>query len=308
MSPVGDNLTTEQRLPGLSDLDLRATLDLVRLVNEQDALVPAAVARATQAIADVVDAVTARMNDGGRLVYIGAGAAGWAAAADAFECRQTFGCPSSEVVAIVAGPGPDALRRGRWEDIPGAEDDAGAGAEDLAAIELGHRDSLVAVSASGQTPYVLAAAGAARRCGALVVGLTANAGTPLSYAADHAIEVVVGPEIVAGSTRMKAASAQKLVLHTISTLVMVRIGRTYGDLMVGIRPDNAKLRGRAIRIVVEATGVDEQSAAGTLGDAAGDVRVAIVSLLAGTDTESARRRLARNSWRVRDALSDLGST
>jgi N-acetylmuramic acid 6-phosphate etherase len=304
MSPVGDNLTTEQRQPGLADLDLRSTIDLVRLVNEQDALVPAAVARSTQEIAAVVDAVTARMRSGGRLVYLGAGAAGWVAAADAFECRQTYGCSGAEVVAIVAGPGPDALQRGWWEDSPGAEDDRDAAERDLAAIELGEHDSLVVVSASGQTPYALAAAGAARRRRALAVGVTANTATPLAQLVDHTIEVVVGPEIVAGSTRMKAATAQKLVLHTLSTLVMVRTGRTYGDLMVGIRPDNAKLRGRAIRIVVEATGADEQSATAALGDAAGDARIAIVSLVARTDAEEARRRLERSAWRVRDALGD----
>jgi N-acetylmuramic acid 6-phosphate etherase len=292
-------LVTEQVRSDLADLDLRPTQELVRLMASEEAAVAAAVRRAAPVIATAIDAVVARLTDRpeGRIIYVGAGTAGRMGVLDAAECGPTFNA-ADKVIALLAG-GPDALTRPR----EGAEDDAAAGAAELRAVGVDPSDAVVGISASGRTPYVLGALGAAREAGALTIGLSCHPGSLVSAAADHPIEVVVGPEIIAGSTRLKAGAAQKLVLNTISTVVMVRLGRTYGNLMVDVSAGSGKLVDRARRIVITATGRSPDEAAAALEAAGGEVKTAIVALLADVDPAVARLRLEQSGGVVRRALA-----
>jgi N-acetylmuramic acid 6-phosphate etherase len=280
--------TTEAARPNLADLDLRSTRDLVRLLNEEDATVPAAVAEAGHALSAAIDAIVERMRRGGRLVYAGAGTSGGLAALDAAECVSTFGSPPGEVLAVVAEQDAD-------------EDDRAAATNALRGLPLRPEDCVVAVSASGSTPFVLAALEAARDVGALGVAVTSVRDSEAAALADHEVAAVVGPEVIAGSTRLKAGTAQKLVLNTISTVTMIRLGRTFGGLMVGVAPGNEKLRERARRNVVLASGASEERVDEALEAAAGDARVALVSLLAGVDADDARSRLEDSEGSVRKA-------
>ena len=289
--------STERRAPALADLDLLDTLDLVERINDEDARVAPAVRAAAPALAAAVDVVAARLQAGGRLVYVGAGSSGRLALVDAVECGPTFGLEPGRVVAVVAG-GAGA----RAEAQEAAEDDAAAGASDVAAVAVSDADVVVALSASGRTPYTLAAAEAARAAGALVVAVTCAEDTPLEAVADLAVVVPVGPEVIAGSTRMKAGTAQKLVLNTLSTGAMVRLGRTYGNLMVDVVASNEKLRLRARRAVALAAGVDDAEAAAALRAAGGEPKTAIVALRLGLDPTEARARLAAADGIVRKAL------
>ncbi|MDQ1501383.1 MAG: hypothetical protein QOI86_4723, partial [Actinomycetota bacterium] len=253
-------LVTEQVRPELHDLDLRPTQELVRLMASEEAAVAAAVRRAAPAIAAAIDAVVARLTERpeGRIVYVGAGTAGRMGVLDAAECGPTFNA-ADKVIALLAG-GPGAVTKPK----EGAEDDAATGAAELAGLKVGPADAVVGISASGRTPYVLGALDAARQAGALTVGLSCHPGSLVSAAADHAVEVVVGPEVIAGSTRLKAGAAQKLVLNTISTVVMVRLGRTLGNLMVDVSAGSEKLVDRARRIVATAAGRPPAEAAAAL--------------------------------------------
>jgi N-acetylmuramic acid 6-phosphate etherase len=280
--------TTETARPDLADLDLRSTRDLVGLLNDEDATVPAAVADAGDALATAIDAIVERMRRGGRLVYAGAGTSGALAALDAAECGSTFGSPPGEVLAVVAEQDAD-------------EDDRAAATNALRGLTLRPEDCVVAVSASGSTPFVLAALETAREVGALGVAVASVRDSRAAALAQHEVAVVVGPEVIAGSTRLKAGTAQKLVLNTISTVAMIRLGRTYGGLMVGVAPGNAKLRERARRNVVLASGASEERVDEALDAAAGDARVALVSLLAGIDADAARSRLEASEGSVRKA-------
>ena len=292
-------LVTERVRPELADLDLRPTQELVRLMASEEAVVAAAVRRAAPAIAGAIDAIVARLTDrpDGRIVYVGAGTAGRMGVLDAAECGPTFNA-ADKVIALMAG-GPQAITKPK----EGAEDDPGAGAAELVALGVGPSDAVVGISASGRTPYVLGALGAAREAGAVTVGLSCHPGSLVSAAADHAVEVVVGPEVIAGSTRLKAGAAQKLVLNTISTVVMVRLGRTLGNLMVDVRAGSEKLVDRARRIVVTAAGVTPAEAAAALEAADGEVKTAIVTLLTNLGPADARLRLERCGGIVRRALS-----
>jgi N-acetylmuramic acid 6-phosphate etherase len=280
--------TTEAARADLADLDLRSTRDLVRLLNDEDATVPAAVAEAGDALASALDAIVERMRRGGRLIYAGAGTSGALAALDAAECGSTFGSPPGEVLAVVAQEDAD-------------EDDRVAATNALRGLPLRPEDCVVAVSASGSTPFVLAALEVARDAGALGVAVASVRDSQAAALAENEIAIVVGPEVIAGSTRLKAGTAQKLVLNTISTVTMIRLGRTYGGLMVGVTPANAKLRERARRNVVLASGASEQQVDEALNAAAGDARVALVSLLAGVDADAARSRLEESDGSVRKA-------
>ena len=292
-------LVTEWVRPELGDLDLRPTQELVRLMAAEEAAVAAAVRRSAPAIAAAIDAVVARLTEHpeGRIVYVGAGTAGRMGVLDAAECGPTFNA-ADKVIALLAG-GPGAVTTPK----EGAEDDAATGAAELRALGVGPADAVVGISASGRTPYVLGALGSAREAGALTVGLSCHPGSQVSAAADHAIEVVVGPEVIAGSTRLKAGAAQKLVLNTISTVAMVRLGRTFGNLMVDVSAGSEKLVDRARRIVVTATGRSPAEAAEALAAAGGEVKTAIVALLAGIDPAAARHRLEQSGGVVRRALS-----
>ena len=289
-------LVTEQHRRELSDIDLRSTLELVELMNREDASVPRAVAAAAPAIARAIDAITACLAAGGRLVYQGAGSAGRLGIVDAAECGPTFN--TDQVVAVMAGG-----ERAFGTAAEALEDRREAGAEDLRAIALRRPDALVAVSASGRTPYVLGGVDYARSVAALTVGVACNPNAVLSGVVAHPIEVVVGPEVIAGSTRLKAGTAQKLVLNTISTLTMVKLGKTYGNLMVEVRATNEKLRARARRMLALATGRDAETVETALEESGYDVKVATVMLLDVVDASEARRRLERSGGRVRDALA-----
>jgi len=281
-------VTTETARADFADLDLRSTRDLVRVLNEEDATVPAAVAEAGDDLALAIDGIVERMRRGGRLIYAGAGTSGALAALDASECSSTFGSPPGEVLAVVADQDAD-------------EDDRAAAANALRGLALRPEDCVVAVSASGSTPFALAALEAARQAGALGVALASVRDSRAAALADLEVPVVVGPEVLAGSTRLKAGTAQKLVLNTISTVTMIRLGRTYGGLMVGVARGNEKLKERARRNVVLASGASQERVDEALAAAAGDARVALVSLLAGVDTGTARSRLEAADGSVRRA-------
>ncbi len=293
------SLVTERVRPELADLDLRPTQELVRLMASEEAVVAAAVRRAAPEIASAIDAIVAWLTErpDGRIVYVGAGTAGRMGVLDAAECGPTFNA-ADKFIALMAG-GPQAITKPK----EGAEDDPAAGAAELLALGVGPADAVVGISASGRTPYVLGALDAAREAGALTIGLSCHPGSLVSGAADHAVEVVVGAEVIAGSTRLKAGAAQKLVLNTISTVVMIRLGRTFGNLMVDVRAGSEKLVDRARRIVVTAAGVTPAVASAALEAADGEVKTAIVSLLAGVDATAARARLDQSGGIVRRALS-----
>jgi N-acetylmuramic acid 6-phosphate etherase len=288
---------TEAARTDHADLDLRSSAELVSLMSAQDATVPWAVAAAGDAIAAVVDEIVERMPGGGRLVYVGAGTSGRLAAVDAAECESTFSMPADRIVALVAGGSA-----GSALEQEAAEDDGAAGARELERLAPSSSDVVVGISASGRTPYVVEAVRAARAAGALTVALVCAPGSELAALADRAIEVVVGPELVAGSTRLKAGTAQKLVLNTLSTVSMIRLGKTYGNLMVDVAATNEKLRERVRTIVRVATGAEAVRADEALEAAGGSAKVAIVSLLAGVDAAAARERLASSDDNVRAAL------
>jgi N-acetylmuramic acid 6-phosphate etherase len=297
-APDLDALATEAWDPRAADLDLRSTSDLVALMSDADARVPAAVAAASPAIAAAIEAVVARLTDGGRLVYVGAGTSGRLAAVDAFECEATFGVPTGLVVALVAG-GTDDDAAAQQE----AEDDGDAGARGIHDLTVDAHDVVVGLSASGRTPYTCGALDAARAAGAATVAVVSVAGSELAALADHEILVEVGPEVIAGSTRLKAGTAQKLVLNMISTIAMVRLGKTYGNLMVDVVATNDKLRSRVRQIVARATGASDERVDAALTGAGGDARLAIVMLGADVDAGAARARLDAAGGNVRKALA-----
>jgi N-acetylmuramic acid 6-phosphate etherase len=292
-----DELVTEARAAAGADHDLRPTDELVELMNREDAGVPAAVGAAQAQITAAIEAIVPRLARGGRLIYVGAGSSGRIAALDAAECESTFSTEPGQVVALLAG----ALAAAPAEQ-EAAEDDAEAGAREIARLGIGEADAVVGVSASGRTPYVLGALRAAADAGALTTALVSVRDSELARLADHEIAVVVGPEFLAGSTRLKAGTAQKLVLNTISTVSMIRLGKTYGDLMVDVHATNEKLRERVRRIVRQATGASEDEADRALEAAQGSAKVAIVSLLAAIDAETARARLAEAGGSIRSAV------
>ncbi|MEU6809030.1 N-acetylmuramic acid 6-phosphate etherase [Streptomyces sp. NPDC046831] len=293
-----ETLTTEAFRPELSDIDRLPTLDIARLMNAEDATVPAAVAERLPQIAAAIDAVAERMARGGRLLYAGAGTAGRLGVLDASECPPTFNTDPAQVVGLIAG-GPAAM----VTSVEGAEDSRELAAEALDALRLTPDDTVVGVSASGRTPYAIGAVEHARRLGALTIGLACNAGSALAAAAEHGIEIVTGPELVTGSTRLKAGTAQKLVLNMLSTITMIRLGKTYGNLMVDVRASNDKLRARSRRIVALATGAPDDEIEQALAATDGEVKNAILVLLAGVDGPTAARLLAASHGHLRAALS-----
>jgi N-acetylmuramic acid 6-phosphate etherase len=289
---------TEGRAAALADLDLRPTVEIVRAVVRGHRDVLAAVEAAEPAIAELADAAAERLGAGGRVVYAGAGSAGWLAFVDAIEWGPTFSAPTGSIVALVAGA----------EHPPGsiaeaaAEDDAAGGAAAVRALGPRAQDLVVAVSASGRTPYALGALEAASAAGALTAAVVCAGGSPAAALAALVVEVPVGAEVLSGSTRLKAGTAQKLVLNAFSTAVMVRRGRTLGDLMTSMRVANDKLRGRAVRLCVAATGRDEDAARAALAAAGDDVSLAIVMLAKDVDADAGRALLERSGGALRAAL------
>lgn len=297
-----DALSTEQRNPASAAIDAVSTMEMVRIMNDEDAKVAPAVATELPAIARAIDAVTERIQHGGRLIYIGAGTSGRLGVLDASECPPTFSTDPSLVVGLIAG-GDHALRH----SIEAVEDRADEGASALKAIDLTASDAVVGIAASGRTPYVLGAMAYARETGAITIGLSNSANSGLAATVDIAITPLPGPEIITGSTRMKAGTAQKLVLNMLSTGVMIKLGKTFGNLMVDVQPSNAKLQIRSLRIVQEATGLPESEAEALLAASNGEIKTAIVAALGNVDGRTARETVARHHGIVRLALNELSA-
>jgi N-acetylmuramic acid 6-phosphate etherase len=291
-------LRTEQVDAKFHMLDVMSVSELLSAMNESDAEVPKAVALQLPAIEKAIDGVVDRMMQGGRLIYIGAGTSGRLGVLDAAECGPTFSVSEDQVLALIAG-GDSALRL----PAEGAEDKPENGVTDLKSQKITARDSVVGIAASGRTPYVLGALSYAKEIGALTIGLTCNPNSEISKIVECAIEIDSGPELLAGSTRLKSGTAQKLVLNMISTITMVRLGKTFGNLMVDLQITNGKLKDRAIRIFENATGVSRALAEKALSESGHEVKVAILMLLLNIDAESARERLRASQNRVREALS-----
>jgi N-acetylmuramic acid 6-phosphate etherase len=294
-----DNLLTEQPNPASAAIDTLPTEQVMRIINGEDRKVAEAVEREIPAIARAVDAIVAAFERGGRLFYLGAGTSGRLGVLDASECPPTFSVPPEMVRGIIAG-GESALSRATET----TEDDPAIGVRDLLAAGFTARDVLAGLAASGRTPYVLGAVAEARRLGAKTIGISCTPDSDLARAVDIAITPLPGPEIIAGSTRMKAGTAQKLVLNMLSTGAFIRMGYVYGNLMVNVQPRNTKLADRARRIVAQAAGVDYQRAAGLLAAAGDNVRAAILMGKTGLDREEAERRLASAHGRIAPALKD----
>ncbi|MFJ4779358.1 N-acetylmuramic acid 6-phosphate etherase [Streptomyces sp. NPDC088762] len=293
-----DTLTTEAFRPELAGIDRLSTLEIARVMNAEDATVATAVGGQLEAIAAAIDAISVRMARGGRLVYAGAGTAGRMGVLDASECPPTFNTDPAQVIGLIAG-GPSAMVKA----VEGAEDSKELAAHDLTALHLTPDDTVIGISASGRTPYAIGAVEHARTRGALTVGLSCNAGSALAAAADHGIEVVVGPELLTGSTRLKAGTAQKLVLNLISTITMIRLGKTYGNLMVDMRSSNEKLRARAHRIVALATGAPDEEIEAALTATGGEVKNAVLVILGAVDAPAAAGLLSAARGHLREALA-----
>jgi N-acetylmuramic acid 6-phosphate etherase len=298
---VEDELITEAGGDPGAGYEKRSTAELVELMNIADSAVPEAVAAASAEIAAAVEAISDRLRRGGRLVYVGAGSSGHLAALDAAECVTTFSTHPDQVVALVAGGA-------RTSPVlqAAAEDDRLAGAHDLGVLEVGPADAVVGVSASGSTPYVLGAIDAAARAGAYTACVVSTRGSELAELVDEEIAVVVGPEFLVGSTRLKAGTAQKLVLNTISTVSMIRLGKTYGNLMVDVVAANEKLHARVRRIVRAASGASPSDVDDALEASGGNARVAIVSLLTGSSADEARTLLAGAGESITRAVESSG--
>jgi N-acetylmuramic acid 6-phosphate etherase len=290
-------MITEQPNPNSYNIDQLSTLDILGTINNEDQRVARAVREVLPAIGEAVDAIHARILRGGRLIYTGAGTSGRLGILDAAECVPTFGTPPELVVGVIAG-GQSAM----FSAVEGAEDRVDAGANDLRALALMERDTVVGIAASGTTPYVLGALAYATQIGALTIGLTCNKPAPILDAAQIKIGVMVGPEVITGSTRMKAGSAQKLILNMISTAVMVRLGKVYGNLMVDVQITNDKLARRARGIVQEVTGVDAETADTLLKASGGSAKVAIVMHLRSVDAPTARDLLESAGGQMRKVI------
>jgi len=286
-------MLTEQQNPRSMDIDRRSTLEILEIMNDEDATVAGAVRRVLPAIVQAVDVITARLQQGGRLFYVGAGTSGRLGVLDAAECVPTFSVPPELVQGVIAGG-----NRALIEAVEGAEDDRDAGRRDLLARDLNARDAVVGIAASGNTPYVIGALEGANEIGAATIALTCNSPALMLDTAQIAIPVLTGPEVITGSTRLKAGTAQKMVLNMLSTAAMIRLGKVYGNLMVDVKVTNRKLAGRARRIVSQVTGVGEDEAAALLAQADNQVKVAILIGLLGIPAEEARARLAAADGRL----------
>ena len=291
-------LETEQADPRYAGIDRLGTLELARTMNEADATVPAAVARVLPELAEAIDAIVARLEAGARLRYVGAGTAGRVAVMDAAEGPPTCSTSPDLVNAIRAGG-----KAAEGGAIEGTEDDAESGETAIAADEIGPKDVVVGIAASGRTPFVVAAVREARRRGALTVGLSCNTGTALSREAEHAIEIPVGPEVVAGSTRLKSGTAQKFALNMISTITMVKLGRVYRNYMVDMRVLNSKLADRAVRMIREITGAGQAEAQAALDAAGNRIKTAVVMIEHGVGAEAAEKALDEANGRLGAALA-----
>ena len=293
-------LLTENRNPNSENIDMLSTYDLLKVINNEDKKVALAVEKTLPDIALVVDAAANAFQHGGRLIYCGAGTSGRLGILDASECPPTFGVPAEQVVGLIAG-GHQAI----LQAVENAEDNRELAIKDIQAIDLNQYDVLVGIAASGRTPYVLAAMEYALSQGATVASISCNPNSPMGKLATISITPIVGPEIVTGSSRMKAGSAQKLVLNMISTGAMIRSGKVFGNLMVDVQATNSKLLVRQKNIVIEATGCDETQAKTALNEAKNHCKTAILMLLTGVDAHTAHHQLKKHQGFIRHALEDL---
>ncbi|WP_146596948.1 N-acetylmuramic acid 6-phosphate etherase [Novipirellula galeiformis] len=293
-----EKLTTEARNPESSKIDSLSALEIVRLMNSQDASIAAAVATQAESIAAAIDVIADRFRAGGRLLYMGAGTSGRLGVLDASECPPTFNTPAKMVVGLIAG-GRDALTRA----IEGAEDHPEFGQRDLADHHVCDKDVVMGIATSGRTPYVIGGLQFANQVGAFTIGLSCNADCELRPHCQIMISPVVGPEVISGSTRMKAGTATKMVLNMLTTGAMVRIGKTYGNLMVDLRATNAKLSMRSCQIVSDITGIAPEEARRLLDRCDGEVKTAIVSHLQEVTAEAARQQLADCGGHLRRVLN-----
>lgn len=292
-------LRTEQGNPDFPHLDAMSTTDLVRAMNENDSQVPTAVAKASPSIERAIDAIVARMQSGGRLIYIGAGTSGRLGVLDAAECVPTFSVLPGQVLAYIAG-GEQAMLKA----VENAEDSFEEGEKDLKSASLTPMDCVVGIAASGRTPYVIGALKYAQRVGALAISLACNPESEISRLADFSIEIDVGPEILTGSTRLKSGTAQKLVLNMISTISMIKLGKVFGNLMVDVQITNEKLYDRALRIIETTTGASREDASKVLEESGRSVKLAILMFLLSNSLDEAKIRLAGSGDRVGEALKN----
>ncbi|MCR9365781.1 N-acetylmuramic acid 6-phosphate etherase [Vibrio antiquarius] len=293
------HLVSEGRNPETMDIDLLPSFDIVQRLNQQDKLVPIAVEKVLPEIAQAVDKITEAFKVGGRLFYIGAGTSGRLGVLDASECPPTFGTGPEMVVGIIAG-GKESMFRAK----EGAEDDPALGEQDLKENALTQRDVVVGIAASGRTPYVIGGLEYANELGATTVALSCNPDSPIADIADIAISPVVGPEALTGSTRLKSGTAQKLVLNMLTTASMIRLGKSYQNLMVDVKATNAKLVARAARIVMQATDCTNQEAKTALKETDYDAKLAILMILTGLDKESATEQLKAKQGYLRKVVID----
>ena len=295
------HLPTEARNPASQRLDELTSIEIVELMNREDGTIAAAVAATSAAIASAIDALVDRFPRGGRLIYCGAGTSGRLGVLDSSECPPTFQTDPSQVIGLIAG-GPGAM----FVAVEGAEDSPELGESDLKALNLTADDVVCGIATSGRTPYVMGAVAYARTAGALTLGIACNPGSELAAAVDIAIVPVVGPEILSGSTRLKAGTATKLVLNTLTTGAMIRLGKTFGNLMVDLKATNSKLKVRANRIVRTIADLDEPAAAELLRRSQGEVKTAILMHLGGFTLELARATLQEFGGKIKPALAALG--
>jgi N-acetylmuramic acid 6-phosphate etherase len=292
-------MLTEQSNPRTRDIDRLSTLEIARIINDEDKRVALVIEQATPQIAQAIDAIVNRIQQGGRLIYVGAGTSGRLGLLDAVECVPTFGTPPELVVGLIAGG-----ERAFTKAVEGAEDNEQAGRDDLDAINVSSNDAVVGVAASGRTPYVVSALKYASEIGCAAIGIACNQPAPLLDVVDIKIALPVGPEVITGSTRMKAGTAQKMVLNMLSTATMIKLGKVYGNLMVDVQTTNEKLIHRARRIVSQVAGVDETAAADLLAQSGNDVKVAIVMGNRRVSADSAREILQMAGGHLREILND----
>ncbi|MGC9404054.1 N-acetylmuramic acid 6-phosphate etherase [Vibrio genomosp. F10 str. 9ZC157] len=291
------HLVSEGRNPETMDIDLLSAEQIVGRLNQQDKQVPIAVEKELPQIAKAVDKIAHAFQNGGRLIYMGAGTSGRLGVLDASECPPTFGVSNKMVIGLIAG-GPEAILKAK----EGAEDSLTLGIEDLKAIQFSENDVVVGIAASGRTPYVIGALNYANQIGAVTVALSCNPDSPIAEIAQIAISPVVGPEALTGSTRLKSGTAQKLVLNMLTTASMIRIGKSYQNLMVDVKATNEKLVARAARIVIQATECDIQQATKTLEVTGYDVKLSILMILTGLDLDSAKQQLLNQQGFLRKAV------
>ncbi|ORM77788.1 N-acetylmuramic acid 6-phosphate etherase [Pantoea deleyi] len=295
-------MITEGRNPASQNIDELSTEAMLRVINDEDKKVALAVEAIVPQIAEAVDAICAAFQAGGRLIYAGAGTSGRLGILDASECPPTFGTPRDQVIGLIAG-GHTAI----LQAVENAEDNREQGAQDLKAIHFSRHDVLVGIAASGRTPYVLGALAYANALGATTVALTCNPGSAMSQVAAIALTPVVGPEVVTGSSRMKAGTAQKLVLNMLTTGSMIRSGKVYGNLMVDVEATNQKLVQRQVNIVMQATACDDATARAALSACGGHCKTAILMVLADLDADTAKTLLSQHQGFIRQALQAAGA-